>query len=189
MYKLVDLVDLIPGHPFRGKIPEAPESRVRVVQMKDVASGQGVSWDNTLRTIIAGKRQPDWLRTGDVLFQVRGKKNLAVHLDHVPLKAVCSPHFFLLRVKPEAHLLPEFLAWQLNQNPAQRYFEKAAEGSRQVSIRKPLLAALPLTAPEIETQKKVAALAELVRIEADALKKLIKNREQMLQALANDLLG
>lgn len=183
------LIDIISGHPFRGRVEAKPDGGVCVVQMKDVGENEAVRWRETVRTTLTGKKKPDYLQAGDVLLTARGSRNNAVCLEDVPCPAVCSPHFYLLRIKPGVPLLPAFLAWQLNQAPAQRYFEKSAEGSWQRSIRRPLLAALPLEVPEVALQEKVLAVAALVRREADTLRRLMENRERMLKSMAKDILG
>ena len=183
------LIDIISGHPFRGRVEAIPDGGVCVVQMKDVGEDEAVRWRETVRTNLTGKKKPDYLQAGDVLLTARGSRNYAVCLEDVPCAAVCSPHFYLLRVKRGVLLLPAFLAWQLNQSPAQRYFDKSAEGSWQRSIRRPLLAALPLEVPEVVLQKKVLSVAALARREADTLKRLMENRERMLKSIAKDILG
>ena len=45
---------------------------------------------------------------------------------------VCSQYFFLAHQITDAS--PEFLAWQINRAPAQRYLASNAEGSDQLSI-------------------------------------------------------
>lgn len=189
MVAAASLIDIKPGHPFRTRIQGTPDGEVRVVQMKDVGEDGAVHWDETARTNLTGKKKPNYLKAGDVLLTARGNRTYAVCLGEVPDLAVCAPHFFLLRIKPGVNLLPAFLAWQLNQAPAQRYFEKSAEGSWHRSIRRPVLEALPLKVPEVDLQEKVVSMAALARREADALKQLIENREQMLKSIAKDVLG
>lgn len=189
MQKLSELVKITPGYPFRGKIPEKGEGDAYAVQMKDVAEGSVKSWDDLVRTELGGRRKPDWLEVEDVLFLVRGNKNYAVHLDEVPLPSVISPHFLLLRVRSDAELVPAFLSWQINQAPAQRYFDASAEGSVQRSIRKAVLEALPLVVPDLETQHRVVSLAQAARSEAEIYMELIANRERELKAVASKILN
>lgn len=145
--KLSDVVNILPAHPFRGSIEEVADGTARAVQMKDIEDDGAVAWHSLVRTELSGRREPNWLQPQDILFLVRGSRNIAVLLDSVPFPAVISPHFLLLRVAPGAGVLPAFVAWQMNQLPAQRYFEASAEGSVQRSIRKAVLADLPLVIP------------------------------------------
>lgn len=175
------------GHPFRGAVEESADGDVLAVQMKDVDPDQGVNWSGVIRTSLAGRKRPDWLKAGDVLFVSKGARFYAVCIDEPPSAAVCSPHFFLLQVLPRAALLPAFLAWQINQPPFQRQLQQAAEGSSQLSIRRPVLESLTLSVPSLADQQRIVALADLARQERHTLHQLIHNREQQLQALAEGL--
>jgi len=107
----------------------------------------------------------------------------------VPFPTVISPHFLLLRVKRNAKLLPEFLAWQINQGPAQRYLNTSAEGTVQRSIRKGVLEDLPLVVPDLDTQQLVMEYAQAAQLEAETYMELIANRERELKAMASRILN
>jgi hypothetical protein len=186
-FPLRDVVNLKSGYPFRGSIDESVEGDTMAIQMRDVDSEYGVNWTGVLRTSLMGRKQPDWLKAGDVLFVSKGVRFYAVCIDVPPGPAVCSPHFFHLQVAPYVPLLPAFLAWQINQPPFQRQLQQAAEGSSQLSIRRPVLESLTLTVPSLADQYRIVALSELARQERRALYQLVHNREQQLQALAEDL--
>lgn len=187
LYLVGDLASLQGGYPFRGSIEESSEGGVLAVQMKDVDPEHGVNWSGVIRTSLAGRKQPNWLKAGDVLFVSKGARYYAVCIDEPPTKAVCSPHFFLLQVLPRVVLLPAFLAWQINQPPFQRQLQQAAEGSSQMSIRRPVLESLTLSVPSLADQQRIVAIADLARQERHTLHQLIHNREQQLQALAEGL--
>lgn len=181
------IAELQAGYPFRGAIEEAPGGDVRVVQMKDVDPDEGVGWSGALRTVLPGRRRPEWLREGDVLFVAKGAHFYAALVEGPPEQAVCSPAFFRIRVTEPAAIDPAFLAWQINQPPFQRQLHQAAEGSGQLSIRRPVLEALTLSLPALARQRSLVALADLARRERRALQHLINNRERQLHALAESL--
>ncbi len=185
--KIDELVHLHMGFPFRGSIAEHPTGTVRAVQMKDISPEAGVNWLFTTKTELPGRKPPTWLQQDDVLFICRGSRFYAVCLDQPPSPAVCSPHFFHLRVRPGAKVIPAFLAWQINQPPFQRLLQQAAEGSNQLSIRRPVFGALSIGIPPLAQQHQIVALAELARQERNTLNRLIRNREQQLQVLAEQL--
>ena len=182
-----EIASLQAGYPFRGAIEEAHDGDVLVVQMKDVDPDSGVDWRGAIRTSLAGRKHPDWLRAGDVLFVAKGARFYAVCVDEPPAPAVCAPAFFHLRVKAPDCVDPAFLAWQINQPPFQRQLQQAAEGSGQLSIRRPVLEALLLHMPTMRQQRGIAALADLARCERQALHRLIRNRDLQLHALAEGL--
>lgn len=184
---LGDLAEIRAGYPFRSPVEQVPEGPVRVVQMRNLALDGSVRWADVVRTDLTGRRRPDWLMPGDLLLVARGNRYYAACLDTVPGSAVCGPHLFHLRLRSAPAVLPEFLAWQINQPPFQRVLRKAAEGSSQLSIRRPELEALRISVPSIPNQKKVAQLARLALRERDLLASLIQNRERQLEALATEL--
>lgn len=186
-FTIGNLTTLQSGYPFRGSIEESTDGDTLAVQMKDVDPDHGVNWSGVMRTTLAGRKQPDWLKAGDVLFVSKGARFYAVCIDAPPTPAVCSPHFFHLQVAPQVPLLPAFLAWQINQPPFQRQLHQAAEGSSQLSIRRPVLESLSLCVPSLADQQRIVALADLARQERQALHQLIHNRELQLQALAESL--
>ena len=189
--RLASIATITAGHPFRGKIPEKSGGGVRgvrVVQMKDVSPENGICWDSVIETELTGKKQPDWLMKGDMLFAARGAHNYAVMIDQDRGQIVSAPHFYILRVKVQA-LLPEFLVWQLNQKPLQNYFDSAAEGSLTKSVRRSILEKAEITVPTIEKQKQILGLHETLLREKKLYAGLINNADKLMQVIASDLMA
>lgn len=185
-HTLKNLVDVQAGHPFRGSVPLVETGNAYALQMRDLSPSGEVAWQGVIRTAVDIGKPVQWLEPGDVVFVARGARNYAVCLREVPKPTVCSPNFFLLRIK-SLTLLPEFLAWQINRAPAQRYLASNAEGSDQLSIRRPVLEAMPLAVPALAQQQLIVALAEAAGHEERQLHALIHNRQQQLDALAHVL--
>ena len=187
--RIADVAQITSGHPFRGRVPEVHDGEARVAQMKDVDNDGRLDWAGMVRTSLAGmRRKPDWLREGDILFLARGSRNLAVYVEEPPDDALASPHFFLIRVKKAVNVMPAFLAWQINQRPAQRYFGLAAEGTLQRHVRRTELERLPLVVPPLEVQQLAVDLDRCARAEVMAYEKLIENRKRILEAAALGIL-
>lgn len=194
MKKLGHLASIRAGYPFRGKITEATGSSVVVVQMRDVSRtcgvGCDVDWSRCLPVSPHKLRDHDGLRSGDILVAARGSHVYSVavppSLETSGLQAVASPHFFLVRLHSDA-LLPEFVAWFLNQPPAQRHFERYEEGSVAKSIRRSVLEDVLIVIPPLEKQRALMALANTLREEQTLLEQLIRNNDRTMRALANDL--
>ena len=187
--RLDKIAEVISGYPFRGRVPEVNNGKAHVVQMKDVSGDNTVDWGGLIKTDLTGRRKPDWLKSEDILFLSRGNNNFAVFLDHVPVPTVNSPLFFLIRVKADAGLIPEFLAWQLNQITAQQYFKISSEGSLHRSIKKSVLDLFNVVIPEVETQKRIVNLNRLVTQETKLYLDLIENRKQTLKTIALNVLN
>lgn len=188
---LADLVTIQAGYPFRGAIRSIPSGSVKAVQAKDISELGELLYDDLIVTDLTGKREPDWLKQGDVLFSAKGAKHIASYVDRDLVQTTCAPSLFLLHLKPEWQdaVNTQFLTWQLNQCPAQQYFKRSAEGSFQISIRKPVLAATPIALPDITAQNTIAKLYEASIKENALLHKLINNRQQQLSAIATDLMN
>lgn len=186
---LASVASVRAGHAFRGAITPKPTGSVRVIQIRDVTRAGVKDMDALLTTEIEAQKAPDWVARHDVLFVARGNSPLAAMIDSAPERTVCAPHLFVVRSRDPGRLLPGFLAWQLNQPPAQRYFRQSAEGSLQLSIRRGVLENVPLRIPPLERQHAALELDRVARIERTALETLIQNRETELGLVAERLLA
>lgn len=181
---LFDVAAISAGYPLRGAVDELEHGEVAIVQMRNVDADSGVSWSEVQRVALPSKRPPTFLAAGDIIFTTRGARNFALALDSVAGEAVCSPHFFVIRVNDLRRIEPKFLAWQINQRAAQEYFQREATGSHILNIRREVIEALPVAIPPVETQHLIIALADAARAERTALTRLIDNRNQQLEAIA-----
>lgn len=186
---LKELVEVRAGHPFRGSVPVHDRGLARVVQLRDVSPEGQVGWTGLVRTDLQGHKAPDWLRDGDVLFAGRGGRAYALCLSQVPELTVCAQYFFVLRCRPSAAVLPDYLAWHINRAPSQRYLLSNAEGSDQLNIRRAVLEDLPVAVPDLARQRLIVELAQAAAEERLRLQALIHNREQELDTLAQQLLA
>lgn len=186
-FKLKELATVQGGFPFRGSVEPVRDGPVLAVQMKDLSPAMGVNWSGVTRTELPGRRSADWLLAGDILFVCKGTRFYAACVERPPGNAVCTPHFFHLRVRDDARVLPVFLTWLINQTPVQKQLAQAAEGSNQLSIRRPMLEAITLRIPSFVKQHCIISLAQLAQQERQALQQLMYNRERELEALAEEL--
>ena len=184
---LAEVATIAAGYPLRGSIDSLEEGDVPFVQMRNVNPIQGIDWESVAKVTLPTKREPDWLIEGDVIFSARGAKNYAVTVKANPKTSVCSPHFFVLRALDRKTILPDFLAWQINQKPAQDYLQRSATGSNILNIRRSAIESLEIFVPPLYKQEKIIALWNTALKEQQTLKRLIENRNQHLEAIAVDL--
>lgn len=158
--KLYEIADIRLGHPFRGTIKPDEKGDVQVIQVRDTEETGEINTSRIVKTILKTKKTPDWLQNGDVLFIAKGARHHSVLVENISERTVCSPHFFMMRLKPEFKniILPAFLCWQLNQQPVQRYFKATVEGSMYLSIRRKVLENVPIKILELEKQRQLIAL-------------------------------
>lgn len=178
------------GYSFRGPIEEVVAGPVRAVQMKDLDPFAGLDWSRVVHTQLRGRGAADWLAADDLLFVARGTRFYAIYLgDEPPGPAVCGPHLFHLRVRPGRAVLPAFVAWQINQSPFQRELRRAAEGSSQLSVRRPVLESLPIGIPPVAHQQRIVDLARFAQRERLLQARLLRNREREFELIARELAG
>ena len=188
---LCEVADVFSGYPFRGAIPADENGDVHVVQVRDTRDTGEVFQDEMVKVILPGKKPPNWLLPGDVLFISKSVKHFSALVEDLPVKTVCSPHFFLIRVKTEYQnrVKPEFICWQLNQLPAQRYFSTTAEGSLNLIVRKQVLENTPIKLLDIKEQQLIANMHKCAIKERTALLQLIANKDKEQAAIALKLLN
>ena len=120
------------------------------------------------------------LREGDVLFAAKGAKNFAAVYENHNEPAVASTSFFVIRLA-DKNVLPEYLAWFLNNHSTQALLKGQAIGTSIPSISKQVLENIEMSLPGIETQKAILQVAKL-RNKEKALKHKIESlREKQIQ--------
>ncbi|MES1954026.1 hypothetical protein SAHY_05568 [Salinisphaera hydrothermalis EPR70] len=124
-----------------------------------------------------------FVRGGDLVFRSRGEPNTAaVVSDALVEPAVVIVPLFIVRPDRE-RVLPEYLAWAINQPDAQRRLAAEAQGTSLRMIPIAVLKNLDIAVPDLHTQKKIVALDALARHEAHLLRQLAVRREQLVSAV------
>ncbi|MCD6006177.1 restriction endonuclease subunit S [Halomonas sp. IOP_6] len=189
---LQSIAAIQPGYPFRGKLELDSQGDAFVVQYRHLIVGeplndqQGKTLD---RVTLPGRKRPEYLCSGDILFMAKGTRNGAAVVRQLPHNTVCTPNFYHIRLTSSAcSVMPEFLAWQLNHVAAQRYFAMCSQGSAAPSITKSQLGNLPIVVPPIEQQALMVKLADAATREQQLLNQLIENRQRMIDAAGHQLL-
>lgn len=179
------------GHAFRSKLTNAPSAESGVLQMKDIDDARGVDWNHVLKCEpVAISRE--WLAAGDILLVARGARNQAYFIEaEPPFPTLAAPHFFHISLYPDAarHILPAFLGWQLNQQPAQDYFKRNAEGSTSKSVRRAVVENTPLFVPPLEEQQAVIGLQRAIKQERLLAEALVANGEKLMAQICMDLMN
>ncbi len=177
---LKNLVILMAGHPLRGSIDDTPGGIVAVVQMKDVDPERGINKDQCYRVNLTGRKKPDYLLLGDILFVGRGYRIFAVLVDEDLKQTVASPHFFILRVNPKSPVRPDYLVWYINHTRAQRYFSKHVAGTALPHINRQTLEDLPVCLPPLQTQELIVNAHRCRLKEKALLERLIETKKHFL---------
>lgn len=189
LINLKNLAVLMAGHPLRGSIENVPDGDIAVVQMKDVNPEGRINLAQLYRVVLTGRKKPDYLREGDILFVGRGYRIFAVLVDKDLEHTVAGPHFFIIRVKTgKAIVRPDYLAWYLNHKQAQRYFSQHVAGTALPHINRSTLEDLPVALPPLDVQARIAKIHDCRLREKALLEKLIEKKKQFLDELMDKAL-
>ncbi|MBW2036389.1 MAG: restriction endonuclease subunit S [Deltaproteobacteria bacterium] len=179
---LKTLADIQVGYQAKARIKERARGTHRLIQSKDFDSFHRLRSENL--TTFFPERKPETysVRKGDVLFQARGVVHFAYCIEDDLKDTLAAGSFYILRTKNE-NLLPQYLAWWLNQSKAQAYFQSQARGAGMSFISKSTLSRLQVQIPPLSVQKKVVKMVTLAKHEQFLLDRLSKLRSRLVKAV------
>lgn len=187
--KLEDFVEIKSGRTFKNGIPISDEPTHSVIQLRDFDKDNDqrpIRWEQLSRTNLASSKIDNSLKTNDVLIVAKAPFKKAIFLNSVPQNVVANQHFFILTVKNNEEISPEFLVHYLNSSESQRWMNDNSGGSFQSAISKKVLSQLPLPDISIEKQNHIAEAAKSARCEVFLHNQLIKSREQEVDLIFQD---
>jgi restriction endonuclease S subunit len=177
---LQDISEIRAGYSFRGSVEPAPDGVYSVVQIRDLAEGAVLYAKDLMKTNLLDVNSNHLLQKGDVLFTSRGARKQAVVVDEVIQNTIFGSQFFVC--EPKEGIEPTYLAWYINQKPAQRYLEENATGSNVRIVTKEVLGRLPVVLPPLATQKKIAEVYRLSLREKQLSSEIQAKRSQLIES-------
>ena len=173
------------GHSFRTAVEEVKEGNAYIVQMRDVSLEQGINVSSLTKTMID---RPNYLHEEDILFIPRGNNNIALLVGEEASERglVAINHFMVITVKT-GKIAPGFLAWWLNQKPAQHFFEQQSEGTSIRNIRRAVLENTPISLPSLEQQQVILEAVETIKQKRTIYKKLIEADEKIERYIVSSI--
>lgn len=177
MTNLKDVATIRSGYLFRERIKPDASGQYLVVQVGDVTPDSGFLDNSLVRVSLPDVKRSQILETGDVLFISRGPRKQAIAIPWQIENAIATSQFYVLR--PDEKVLPEFLAWYINQRPAQRYIEEHSTGTSASLINLEAMKGLPVEVPSLETQARITKIHQLSLREKE-LMEAIKNKRRAL---------
>jgi len=188
--RLSDLASLRPGRSFRTSVEHDPEGDCWVLRPGDIDEDGEVSTDQMRK--VAGLDPKDRYLVDEsvVLFATYGFNNRAYCFDHLPENTVADSKFTMIRpggqkaapLSPET-VLPEYLAWYMNREPAQAFNEAFRRGSTTTRISRESLGRLEVPVPPAETQREIAKVSRLVQKERKLLTRWVEKRSELAHRL------
>jgi restriction endonuclease S subunit len=176
---LKDIATIRSGYLFRGRIEPDPAGRYRVVQIGDISTDAKLSYDTLTRINLPDVKTSHLIEKGDLLFISRGLRKQAVAITQEIDHAIPTSQIFVLR--PDERLLPEYLAWSLNQRPAQCYLEEHSTGTNVSLINMEALSKMPVQVPPLETQRRVLKIHELSLRERELIGSILDRRRKLIE--------
>ena len=184
--RLAELSDIHSCYTARGRLEPLPEGGVPALQLRDVGT-EGATPGPDFQRYDLGKL-PDryFVRGGEVVFRSRGEPNAAAAIrDPLPEPAVVIVPLVIVR-PDRARVLPEYLAWAINQPDAQRRLGAEAQGTSLRMIPMAVLENLEIAVPDLPTQKRIVELNALARQEGKLLRQLAARREELVSAILGE---
>ena len=184
--QLDDIADIITGYQYRGETSSLKDNKSDgyTIKNKDLNLIKDVNWDEVDKTHIMA-RSPKYLQEGDILFSYKGTSNFAYCIRNIPPRTITNNQLQVIRLI-ESPLLPEFVAWQLNQLPCQKYFAQQVRGTVRKHITKSSLESAPLILATLNLQNQVIELNRRTNSEMVIYNNLIDNRKRYLKAVSSD---
>lgn len=182
--KIKDMADIQIGYQFRKKISTERDGSHAIIQMRDFDDNHNLNYKELSRVKPAGMPDKYLVNQNDVLFLSRGHNNFAVTITNPLEDTIAASYFFILKVR-SGKVLPEYLAWCINQAPAQAYFHNIARrGSHMPLVPKSAFENLKIHVPDIKTQKSITELNRLLDRENDLLRRLQEKRSRLVKSLS-----
>lgn len=199
-HKLTDIADVQLGYQHREKVSHAEHGSHRLIQGKDVLwqdtqvgernkpIGWLVSVQHLDRVTPKGDAERYRLQPGDVLFVSRGTTNIAVPLNEQTVQPfpedwneiIPAYTFYILR-PDRSRIVPEYLAWYINQPIAQAYLTQQSRGTLVKLLPKSIFEELEVPVPSLALQRQVMELEYLRAREEGLLQRLIAARQRLVQ--------
>lgn len=171
---LAEVAEITPGYSIAGAIQHDPSGRYQLILPRHLdVGGRPFVFDeerHAQRMTLPDRADKYRVRPGDVLFVSRGDRNRAVAVRSCPENCVAPSSLYVIR--PRGSVAPEYLAWFLNQDPAQMAISQVRTGAGTPMVQRSALAELRIILPTVTQQRRIVDLASLLRREQDLLEHL-----------------
>lgn len=150
--------------------------------MRDINKRSLLEMENLSRVSGILPKPHHFVTAGNILFVVKGVNNYAVCIQEQLSKTIAAAHFFVIRIDRD-DVLPEYVAWYINQPPAQAFLQERSKGTIGPSIDIGTLSELDVPLPFLEVQRKVIRIQELLRREQELTEHIQAKRDQLVKTV------
>lgn len=179
---LDDISEIQVGYQSREGIRSHLDGSHFLLQARDFNNLHQVDWSSLTRFIPAGSTIKPEIQQGDVLFLAKGQDNFAYPVARSVNHVLASNSFYILR-PDQAMILPDYLAWWLNQTPAQEYIKLNRSGSSLPFLSVSALSHLEVPILDFEIQRKIGELELLRKKETDLLGLYLSKKSVLIRTV------
>ncbi|CAN5358312.1 hypothetical protein BH11BAC1_BH11BAC1_03940 [soil metagenome] len=127
------------------------------------------------------------LQDGDILIIAKGSRNTASVYSKSTGDAVASSLFFIIRLENK-QVLPEFLAYYLNDSKTQSMLKKLSGATTVPTLSKKDLMEISIPIPSLHQQKQIVSMMNQWEQEKNLTQTLIEKKDQLYASLFNQLI-
>ncbi len=177
------------GYLFKTSLKEDKEGNMRVILPKNLSDDGVLDLSELIKIRLEEKETIMGLEENQIVFKAKSTKPAASLIKMRIENTLASHHFFIISLTSE-EVIPEYVCWYLNQQPAQSYFRKNAMGSRVPIINKRTLSEIDIPIIDMNSQAKIVKIYNNFMKEKGLTKNLLQLKEKtMSQMLLNFLQG
>ncbi|UCI23014.1 restriction endonuclease subunit S (plasmid) [Mesorhizobium sp. B2-1-8] len=165
---------------------EASASGTPILQLRDLQPDGTVNASQIIKCELGSVAPRYLVSDGDIVFRSRGDKNTAATVEGLESASVAVLPLVIIR--PDGALVdPRYLAWFINSDWAQGYFDKAAQGTKLRMISRGDLENLPVDLPDLATQRRIVEVDALAAEERRLTLRLLEIRQRLLTSTLRSL--
>jgi restriction endonuclease S subunit len=187
--RIQDCADVRPGFSAKSAIVNDPEGTLQVIAAQHITKGEPYRYNDEHSLLISPPKfyEKYTVAAGDILFMSRGINNYAVLIEAVPDPAIAPLTFFI--IKSKQNVLPEYLAWYLNQEMIKAKLNEIRAGAGTPMIPSSAFREISIPLPPLATQKRIAEIGRLQMLEKQLLQQLTDATDQLHKAIGKKLLS
>ena len=185
--RLGELCHLSSGFTARGRLESAASGGRLAIQLRDVQGDDKAGSGSLHRYQFEKLPERQLVCGGEVIFRSRGEPNTATVVSaSLSEPAVVIVPLVIIRPNRDV-VLPEYLAWAINQPEAQRRLDAEAQGTSMRMIPLSALERLDIPLPDLDTQSRIVAIRALAKHESSLLRELADCRERLTSLVLKEL--
>ena len=181
-----NIAEVISGYTFRDSIKEDRESELYVLQAKNIKDDILINEDSLIQTKCYTSHTNAFAQDGDVVISTRGTFRTAVLRS--TKRIIASSSVYLLRLKGDGLIMPEFLTIYMNSAFGQKDISQVVTGAAIKLILRNDLESINIPVLPRTQQEKMVALYKNIKQQEDLLKRRNELHKNIMNAAFHKLI-